>query len=42
MKINTERLEIVPLRVEELKKLTEDVSELEKELNCTYKAEPME
>lgn len=42
MLIQTERLELVPLTVEQLKLWTENISELEKELNCSYKAEPME
>ena len=42
MKIYTERLCLIPLTAEELRKLTEDIKGFEKELNCTYEAEPME
>lgn len=42
MKIETERLEIIPLNPCQLKSWVEDISTLEKELNCSYKAEPME
>ncbi len=42
MRIQTERLELIPLTPHQLKLWIEDVSALEKELNCSYKAEPME
>lgn len=42
MVIKTERLEIVPLNPNQLRLWVEDSSLLEKELNCKYKAEPME
>ncbi|WP_353095520.1 hypothetical protein [Tissierella praeacuta] len=42
MKIETERLELIPLNLSQLKSWIEDISSLEKELNVTYRAEPME
>ncbi len=42
MFLETERLELHPLNAEELKKWVYDIPSLEKELNCTYQAEPME
>ncbi|WP_331654389.1 GNAT family N-acetyltransferase [Aminipila sp.] len=42
MVIETERLEIVPLNPNQLRLWVEEISMLEKELNCKYKAEPME
>lgn len=42
MRIETERLELVPLTAGQLKKLCEDMPALEAELDCTYMAEPME
>ncbi|MBV7275639.1 hypothetical protein I6U48_22325 [Clostridium sp. PL3] len=42
MIIETERLELILLTANQLKLWTEDISALEKELKCTYKAEPME
>jgi [ribosomal protein S5]-alanine N-acetyltransferase len=42
MIVQTERLEIIPLTPNQLKLWIEDIPTLEKELNCTYKAEPME
>lgn len=42
MTIETERLRIVALNARQLKLWTENVSALEKELNCVYRAEPME
>lgn len=42
MKIQTERLELVALTSNQLKLWTEYIPVLEKELNCSYKAEPME
>ncbi len=40
--IETERLELHPLTSHQLKLWVEDISALEKELNCSYEAEPME
>lgn len=42
MHLETERLEITPLTPQQLKWWIEDISKLEHELNCSYKAEPME
>lgn len=42
MRIETERLELIPLMPNQLKLWIEDIKELEKELECYYKAEPME
>ena len=42
MRINTERLEVIPLNCQQLRLWVEDIEKLEKELNCKYKAEPME
>ncbi len=42
MILQTERLEIIPLKPYQLKFWIEDIPALEKELNCSYKAEPME
>lgn len=42
MKIETERLEIIPLNPYQLKLWIENIAELEKNMNCSYKAEPME
>ncbi|MGG7165788.1 GNAT family N-acetyltransferase [Clostridium ihumii] len=42
MRIQTERLELIPLMPNQLKLWIEDIKELEKELECYYKAEPME
>lgn len=42
MRIKTERLELLPLTPNQLKLWIENISELERELDCTYKAEPME
>lgn len=42
MKIHTKRLEIVPLTAYQLKLWVENIQQLEKELNCSYQAEPME
>ena len=42
MKIETERLEIIPLTSSELKLWIEDISALEKELSCIYRGEPLE
>ena len=41
MKIETERLELIPLMPHQLEKWVEDISSLEKELNVFYKAEPI-
>lgn len=42
MIIQTERLELIPLTPNQLKLWIKDVPALEKELDCTYKAESME
>ena len=42
MKIITERLELLPLTPHQLKLWIEDIPTLENELDCSYKAEPME
>lgn len=42
MKIETERLCIIALTPEQLELWTNDTAELEKQLSCSYKAEPME
>ncbi|WP_283607909.1 GNAT family N-acetyltransferase [Faecalispora anaeroviscerum] len=42
MKIQTERLELIPLTPHQLKRWIQDIHALEKELSCSYKAEPME
>lgn len=42
MKIQTERLELIPLNTTLLKLWIENLPSLEKELDVTYKAEPME
>ena len=42
MILQTERLEVTLLSLNQLKLWTEDIPALNKELNCTYKAEPME
>lgn len=42
MKIITERLELVPLASSQLRLWIENIFILEKEINCKYKAEPME
>lgn len=42
MKIETERLYIIALTPEQLELWTNDTAELEKQLSCSYKAEPME
>jgi hypothetical protein len=42
MTIKTERLELIPLTVNQLKLWIEDISALEKELGCSYQAESME
>ncbi|KEI04417.1 GNAT family N-acetyltransferase [Clostridium botulinum] len=41
MIIQTERLELIPLSLNQLKLWIEDIITLEKELDCSYKAEPM-
>jgi ribosomal-protein-alanine N-acetyltransferase len=40
--IETDRLYLIPLTANQLKLWIEDIPILEKELNCTYRAEPME
>ena len=42
MTIQTERLELYPLTPAQLRLWTEDVPALERELDCSYRAEPME
>ncbi len=42
MIIETERLELYPLTPQQLRLWTEDVPALERELSCSYMAEPME
>lgn len=42
MIIQTERLELIPLTINQLKLWIEDIPALEKELDCSYKAESME
>lgn len=42
MIIQTERMELIPLTPNQLKLWIEDITALEKELACSYKAEPME
>jgi len=42
MIIQTERLELIPLTLNQLKLWIEDIPALEKELECSYKAETME
>lgn len=42
MKIQTERLELIPLTPHQLKLWIENIPMLEDELDCSYKAEPME
>jgi RimJ/RimL family protein N-acetyltransferase len=40
--LDTNRLYLVPLTARQLRLWTEDIPSLEKELNCRYRAEPME
>lgn len=42
VKIGTDRLEIIVLTVEQLRTLIYDIPSLEKELNVSYRAEPIE
>ena len=42
MQLETERLYLIPLTVKQLCLWVEDIPALEKELNCSYQAEPME
>ncbi|MDM8313503.1 hypothetical protein SAMN04487885_11373 [Clostridium cadaveris] len=42
MIIQTERLEFILLTLNQLKLCIEDIDTLERELNCSYKAELME
>ncbi|MFB0921518.1 MAG: GNAT family N-acetyltransferase [Oscillospiraceae bacterium] len=42
MKVDTERLELVALDARQMRLWLRDLSALEKELNCTYKAEALE
>ena len=41
MKIETERLELIPLTLPQLRLWVENIQALEKELYCIYKAEPV-
>jgi len=41
MRLETERLEIIPLNLEQLKLWVSDMDAFEKELNCTYKGQPL-
>lgn len=40
--IETERMELIPLSAKQLKLWVEDIPMLEKQLSCSYQAEPME
>lgn len=40
--IQTERLELIPLNLHQLKLWVEDIRALERELDCSYQAEPLE
>jgi len=42
MMIETDRLYLIPLTTHQLKLWVKDISALENELNCSYRAEPME
>ena len=42
MILQTERLELILLKPHQIKLWFKDISSLEKELNCSYKGEPME
>ena len=42
MQVETDRLYLIPLTAKQIRLWVEDVPALEKELNCTYQAEPME
>ena len=42
MKITTDRLDIIALTPEQLTLWTKDIAALEKELGCSYRAEPVE
>lgn len=42
MTLKTERLELVPLLPYQLRLWVEDIPKLEKDLKCSYRAEPME
>jgi RimJ/RimL family protein N-acetyltransferase len=42
MQQETERLYLIPLTAKQLQLWVEDITALEKELNCSYQAEPME
>ncbi len=42
MMIETDRLYLIPLTAHQLKLWIEDAPSLEKELNCSYRAEPLE
>lgn len=40
--IETDRLELIPLTAHQLQLWIDDISELEKDLKCSYKGEPLE
>lgn len=42
MKLETERLELIPLNAYRLRLWIEDIPELEREMNCSYRAEAVE
>lgn len=42
MRLETERLYLVPLTAKQIALWVNDISALEKELNCSYQAEPMQ
>ena len=42
MKLETQRLTLVPLNARQLRLWIEDIPELEREMNCSYRAEPVE
>jgi hypothetical protein len=42
MTIETDRLHLAPLTARQLRRWAEDIPSLERELNCRYRAEPME
>lgn len=42
MALQTERLELIPLNAAQLRLWVEDLPALERELNCSYQAEPLE
>lgn len=42
MKLETERLELIPLLPHQLRLWVENIAILQRDLNCSYRAEPME